>query len=49
MEPYIQNVDTNTPLGLLVYRYGKREYYKGLMLGLIIGLALSHLHHLKRL
>lgn len=47
MEPYIKSVDTSTPLGKLVYKYGEGEYYKGLIIGFIVGFGFSILIHKK--
>jgi hypothetical protein len=45
MLPYITSIDTKTPMGDLVYRYGKTEYYRGLTAGFLSGVVLGIMVH----
>jgi hypothetical protein len=37
MRLYIESLNTNLPLGKLVYEYGEQQYYKGVLTGFIVG------------
>lgn len=37
MDAYISSIDTTNPIGGLVYAYGKKEFHKGFLYGLLTG------------
>ena len=45
MEPYIKSLDTRTPIGNLVYKYGEEKYYRGLLTGVIVGIVFTLIYH----